>query len=42
MWVAEINGCQRRVTRRAPVEMHTEERHWLHAFPAVPYTAVFG
>ena len=41
-WMAEINGRQHRVTRRAPVEMLTEERHRLHALPERPYTAALG
>ena len=41
-WMAEINGRQHRVTRRAPVEMLAEEQHRLHALPEAPYTAVLG
>ena len=40
--MAEINGREHRVTRRAPVEMLAEERHRLHALPEAPYTAVLG
>ena len=41
-WMAEINGREHRVTRQAPVEMLTEERHRLHALPEAPYTAALG
>ena len=41
-WMAEVNGRQHRVTRRAPVEMLAEEQHRLHALPEAPYTAVLG
>ena len=41
-WMAEVNGREHRVTRRAPTEMLAEERQRLHALPAAPYTAVFG
>ena len=41
-WMAEINGRQHRVTRRAPAEMLTEEQHRLHRLPEAPYTAALG
>ena len=41
-WMAEINGREHRVTRRAPAEMLVEEQQRLHRLPEVPYTAVFG
>ena len=41
-WMAEINGREHRVTRRAPAEMLTEEQQRLHRLPEAPYTAVFG
>ena len=41
-WMAEVNGREYRVTRRAPVEMLLEEQQRLHALPEAPYTAVFG
>ena len=41
-WMAEVNGREHRVTRRAPVEMLTEEQHRLHALPERPYTAALG
>ena len=41
-WMAEVNGREHRVTRRAPVEMLTEEQQRLHRLPEAPYTAVFG
>ena len=40
--MAEINGREHRVTRRAPAEMLVEEQQRLHRLPEVPYTAVFG
>src|SRR5690606_18995243 len=40
--MAEVNGRPHRVTRRAPVEMLTEEAQRLHALPERPYTAVLG
>ena len=41
-WMAEVNGREHRVTRRAPVEMLVEEQQRLHRLPEAPYTAVFG
>ena len=41
-WMAEINGREHRVTRRAPAEMLVEEQQRLHRLPEVPYTAVLG
>jgi hypothetical protein len=41
-FMAEVNGRQHRVTRRAPVELLGEERHRLHRLPATAYTAAFG
>ena len=41
-WMAEVNGREHRVTRRAPAEMLVEEQQRLHALPEAPYTAVFG
>ena len=40
--MAEVNGREHRVTRRAPVEMLLEEQQRLHRLPEAPYTAVFG
>jgi hypothetical protein len=40
--MAEVNGREHRVTRRAPVEMLAEEQQRLHRLPERPYTAVFG
>ena len=42
VFTAEVNARVHRVTRRAPVEMLTEERHRLHALPEAPYTAALG
>ena len=41
-WMAEINGREHRVTRRAPTEMLAEEQQRLHRLPETPYTAVLG
>ena len=41
-WMAEVNGREHRVTRRAPVEMLVEEQQRLHRLPEAPYTAVLG
>ena len=41
-WMAEVNGREHRVTRRAPVEMLLEEQQRLHRLPEAPYTAVLG
>ena len=41
-WMAEVNGGEHRVTRRAPVEMLLEEQQRLHRLPEAPCTAVFG
>lgn len=41
-FMAEVNGREHRATRRAPVEMLTEETARLHRLPVAPYTAVFG
>lgn len=41
-FMAEVNGRQHRVTRRAPVEMLAEEAQRLHRLPARPYTTVLG
>jgi len=41
-FVEEVNGRVHRVTRRAPVEMLTEERQRLHRLPERPYTTVLG
>ncbi|WP_420446909.1 IS21 family transposase [Candidatus Poriferisodalis sp.] len=41
-WMAEVNGREHRVTRRAPVEMVLEEQQRLHRLPEAPYTAVLG
>jgi hypothetical protein len=38
----EINARPHRVTRRAPVEMLSEEQHRLHCLPGHPWTAAFG
>jgi len=38
----EVNARDHRVTRRAPAEMLTEERHRLHRLPERAYTAAFG
>ncbi len=38
----EINARPHRITRRAPVEMLTEEQARLHRLPATPFTATFG
>jgi hypothetical protein len=38
----EINARPHRVTRRAPVEMLSEEQHRLHCLPEHPWTAAFG
>ncbi len=41
-WMADVNGREHRVTRRAPVEMLAEEQQRLHRLPEAPYTAVLG
>ncbi|HEV8115664.1 MAG TPA: IS21 family transposase [Acidimicrobiales bacterium] len=38
----QVNGRPHRVTRRAPVDMLTEERHRLHRLPEHPWTSAFG
>ena len=40
--MAEVNGREHRVTRRAPAEMLVEEQQRLHALPETPYTVVSG
>jgi transposase len=41
-FTAEVNARAHRATRRAPVEMLTEEHQHLHRLPDVGYTACFG
>ena len=41
-FTSEINARPHRITRRAPVEMLTQERARLHPLPATPFTAAFG
>jgi len=41
-FMAEVNGRDHRVTRRAPAAMLVEERTRLHRLPGRPYTSVFG
>jgi len=41
-FMIKVNGREHRVTRRAPVEMLTEERSRLHRLPDVAFTAAFG
>lgn len=41
-FMEQVNGRAHRLTRRAPVEMLTEEQQRLHALPQRPYTAVLG
>lgn len=38
----QVNARTHRVTRRAPVDMLTEERTRLHRLPGVPHTVAFG
>jgi len=38
----QVNARAHRITRRAPVEMLTEEQARLHPLPATPFTATFG
>ena len=38
----QVNTRMHRVTRRAPVEMLTQERARLHPLPPAPFTAAFG
>ena len=41
-FMAEVNGRDHRVTRRAPAAMLMDEQARLHRLPERPYTAVFG
>ena len=38
----QVNARAHRITRRAPVEMLTQEQARLHRLPAAPFTATFG
>lgn len=39
---AQVNGREHRITGRAPIEMHAEERERLHPLPDSPHTLCFG